>query len=310
MDNTIEDLKKVINIKKIIGNPKDHFFNNAMPIDQANDYSIVWIKSGLKNYKEIISNSKAKIIICDSNLDFESINELDKIFIIVENPKLEFTKTIKYFFVKEQIWLIHESAIIHPEAILKGKVFIGPNTYIGKSTIEEGTVIHGNCFIYDNVYIGNNVKINANTVIGSEGFGYAKNENGEFEHFPHIGGVIIEDNVDIGSNTSIDRGSLGNTIIKTGVKIDNLVHIAHNVVIGKHSVVIANSMIGGSVIIDDYSWISPSVSLINQIKIGKNTLVGMGAVVTKNIPDNETWVGSPAKIINEFVEQQKKLKNL
>ena len=122
--------------------------------------------------------------------------------------------------------------------------------------------------------------------------------------------MIIEDFVEVGSNTSIDRGSLGNTIIKEGAKIDNLVHIAHNVIVGKSCLVIANSMIGGSTIIDDFSWIAPSASILNQVKIGKNVTVGMGAVVTKSIPDGETWTGVPAKPMQEFLEIQKKIKAL
>src|SRR5690606_230154 len=123
-----------------------------------------------------------------------------------------------------------------------------------------------------------NVTINAGTVIGAEGFGYQRNENGEFEKFPHIGGVIINDNVDVGSNTSIDRGALGNTIIGEGAKIDNLVHIAHNVKVGKHAAVIAHAMIGGSSVIGDYSWVAPNSAIRDQISIGNRVTVGLGAV--------------------------------
>jgi len=147
-------------------------------------------------------------------------------------------------------------------------------------------------------------------VIGADGFGYQRNDKGEFEKFPHIGGVVIKDNVEIGSNTSIDRGALGNTIIEEGAKIDNLVHIAHNVKVGKHSAVIANSMIGGSTIIGDYSWVAPSVCMRDQISTGNNVTIGLGAVVLKSIPEGETWTGSPAKPLAEFLELQKKLKKL
>jgi UDP-3-O-[3-hydroxymyristoyl] glucosamine N-acyltransferase len=236
--------------------------------------------------------------------------QLGKAILVVENPKLIFLRIINELFVAKYKAGIHPSAVIHSEAELDSSVYIGPHCIIGKCRIGAGTVIHGNCFIYDNTTIGKNVVINANTVIGSEGFGYSRNKRGEFEHFPHIGGVILEDNVDIGSNTSIDRGALGNIIIREGAKIDNLVHIAHNVVIGKHVAVIANAMIGGSVAIDDFSWIAPSVSLMNQISIGKNATAGLGAVVTKSIPDNETWAGIPARPLSEFVSIQKKLKTL
>jgi len=228
----------------------------------------------------------------------------------VKNPKLTFIRIVSHFFKSNDFTGIHPSAVIHPSAMIPESSYIGPNTYIGKCIIGENTIIHGNCYLYDNTQVGNNVTIHAGTVIGAEGFGYQRNEQGEFEKFPHIGGVIIGDNVDIGSNTSIDRGALGNTIIGEGAKIDNLVHIAHNVKVGKHSAVISHAMIGGSTIIGDYSWVAPNAALKDQIAIGQNVTVGMGAVVMKNIPNGETWTGSPAKNIMEYVKLQQKLKKI
>jgi UDP-3-O-[3-hydroxymyristoyl] glucosamine N-acyltransferase len=118
---------------------------------------------------------------------------------------------------------------------------------------------------------------------------------------------VIEDRVEIGSNASIDRGTLSNTIIGEGAKIDNLVHIAHNVHIGKHAAVIAHAMIGGSTEIGDYTWIAPSAALMNGLHIGRQATVGLGAVVTKDIPDYETWTGVPAMPLKDFVAIQRKL---
>ena len=134
-----------------------------------------------------------------------------------------------------------------------------------------------------------------NTTIGGTGFGYEKNTDGEFELFPHIGGVRIEKNVDIGANTCIDRGTLGNTIIGAGSKIDNLVHIAHNVKIGRNCAIIAHSMIGGSTVINDNCWVAPSACVRDGISIGSNSIIGLGSVVVKPIPDNEVWAGNPAR---------------
>jgi UDP-3-O-[3-hydroxymyristoyl] glucosamine N-acyltransferase len=109
--------------------------------------------------------------------------------------------------------------------------------------------------------------------------------------------VIIEDCVDIGANTCIDRGTLGNTVIRRGAKIDNLVHIAHNVVVGENTMVIANAMIGGSTEIGADSWVAPSATLRDAIQIGAASTVGLGAVVTKSVPDGEVWAGNPAKFL-------------
>ncbi|CAF3728287.1 unnamed protein product [Rotaria sp. Silwood1] len=188
--------------------------------------------------------------------------------------------------------------------------FTGPFTYIGNSEIDEGTVIHGNCFVFDNVKIGKNVSINAGSIIGSEGFGYELNEKNEYEKFIHIGGVEIHDNVDIGANTCVVRGALANTIIGEGTKIDNLVHIGHNAIIGKHCIITANNMVGGSVKIEDHSWLGPSSSTLNQLTLAKNSYAGLGSIITKNMPSGEVWVGNPARPIEEMKKLQEIFRDL
>ena len=144
------------------------------------------------------------------------------------------------------------------------------------------------------IVVGNNIKISPGVVLGSEGFGYSVTKKG-IEKFPHFGGVVIGDNVDIGANTCIERGALGDTIIGSGTKIDNLVHIAHNAEIGKNCLIVALSGIGGSCIIGDGVYIGFGATIKNGVRIGRGATVGMGAVVLKNIPDNEIWVGNPAR---------------
>jgi UDP-3-O-[3-hydroxymyristoyl] glucosamine N-acyltransferase len=308
---SVSDLVKFLPVDyKIAGITEGIKCGDAKPINEASQDSIVWIKGKKENKQYLVETTKAKIIICDSSLQLNHELTERKCFIIVDDPKLTFLRIVENLFVPQKKWGIHATAVIHAEAEVDKDTFIGPFTYIGKSKIGKNSVIDGNCYIYDDVTIGRNVRIQAGTVIGSEGYGYQRNENLEFEKFPHIGGVIIEDNVDIGSNTSVDRGALGNTIIKEGAKIDNLVHIAHNVVVGRHCAVIANAMLGGSVTIADYSWVAPSASILNQVSIGQKVTVGMGAVVTKNIPDGETWAGVPAKPLKEFIETQKAIKRL
>ncbi|MBL7915296.1 MAG: UDP-3-O-(3-hydroxymyristoyl)glucosamine N-acyltransferase [Bacteroidia bacterium] len=306
---SIKDLKNTLgeNIQ-FAGDRSDITFVNAKSIFDADSNSLTWISSSRNDKDVLIKNSTASIIICDDKIDTAKFK--NKCFVIVENPRLAFLRIIKSLFSNLPAWGIHPTAYIHPEAIVNKNSHIGPFTYIGKCEINEGCIIYGHNYIYDNVKIGKNVIIHAGTVIGADGFGYEKNTDGELEKFPHIGGVIIEDDVEIGSNTCIDRGTLGNTQIGYGAKIDNLVHIAHNVIIGKHTAVIANSMIGGSTKIGDYSWIAPSASLRDTIQIGNKVTVGVAAVVTKSIPDNETWTGNPAKPLDEFLEIQKKIKNL
>ena len=149
----------------------------------------------------------------------------------------------------------------------------------------------------DNTIIGNNVTIGCNNTIGGVGFGYEKDEFGEYKLIKHIGNVVINDGVEIGNNTCIDRGVIGSTIIGENCKIDNLVHIAHGVNIGKNSLIIANSMIAGSVTIGKNVWIAPSTSVINGAKIGDNSMTGIGTVVIRDIGNNELHIGIPSKKI-------------
>lgn len=144
------------------------------------------------------------------------------------------------------------------------------------------------------ITIGKNVFIDKSVVMGTQGFGFERNEKGELEQFMCIGGIQVGDNVTIGSNTSIDRGTVDDTVIGEGTKIDNLVHIAHNVQIGKHCEIIAHAMLGGSCVIGDYTRIAPGAQIINGIKVGRNVFVGIGAVVVKDVPDNVVVVGVPA----------------
>jgi UDP-3-O-[3-hydroxymyristoyl] glucosamine N-acyltransferase len=304
-----EIIKLLESDDKVLGST-NHFFNNVQPSETINEESLDWINPKKKNKSEYISKSKAKIIICDSSVEISEDLTKDKCIIIVENPKLTFLRIVNKFFEEKIKFQIHPTAIIHPEAKISENCHIGPFNYIGRCEISEGTVIQSNCFINDNVTIGKNVIIDTGTVIGNDGFGFQRNKDGVLEKFPHIGGVIIKDNVEIGSNSSIDRGSLGYTIIEEGSKIDNLVHISHNVKVGKHCVIIANTVIGGSTVIGDYSWVSPSVTILDQLSTGNKVTIGVGAVVTKNIPDNETWTGSPAMPFKDFLILKRKLSKL
>tara|TARA_B100000579_G_scaffold436788_1_gene463854 strand:+ start:176 stop:922 length:747 start_codon:yes stop_codon:yes gene_type:complete len=148
------------------------------------------------------------------------------------------------------------------------------------------------------VIVGENVVIEDMCSIGNDGFGYVKDEDsGEWVKFPHFGNIVIGDNVTIKDFATVARGTLGDTIIGSGTKIDCRVHIAHNVEIGKNCMVIANAMIAGSVSIGDGCWIGPSSSIINKAKIGDNVFVGIGANVISDIPNNAVVVGNPGKII-------------
>jgi UDP-3-O-[3-hydroxymyristoyl] glucosamine N-acyltransferase len=217
-------------------------------------------------------------------------------YLVFENPREAFQKLLAHFFTPPVSFTIAKSAIV-PEVIKSSqKVSIGENVVIEENvSVGENVIIGHNTVICNGTKIGNNVVIGHNNTIGGVGFGYEKDETGAFQLIQHIGGVIIGNDVEIGNNTCIDRAVLGNTIIGKGTKIDNLVHIAHNIEIGENCAIIANAMIGGSTKIADGVWVAPSATLRDGLSISKNSIIGLGAVLTKSIGENEIWAGNPAK---------------
>lgn len=259
----------------------DKKFGEVKPLDQ-------------KIVLEKISKSNAGVIICPDGAFYREIE--GKLLIVVDNPRYVFAELVSSLFVHLPEILIHPTVLIEPDTHISFNTYIGPYTYIGKNcSVGANSIIHGHVHIHPNTHIGNHVVIEAGAVIGSTGFGYRRMNSGELENFPQIGGVLIDDSVEIGANTCIDRGTLGNTVIGAGTKIDNLVHIAHNVKIGECCVIVANSMIGGSVEIGNGCWVAPSASIINQGKIGKESIVGMGSVVIWDVLPNDMVKGVPAR---------------
>jgi len=297
----------VHDIVQILGSEPHHIkgeltftFSGINSIDESNDNDFTFCsKKGEEGYN-LIKKSGAKIILADLSLMGYGFSNLDKTLIFIINPRLWFIRCLESLFPIIKKTGIHPTAIIGEDCVLGKNVYVGPHSIIEDDvTIDDNTQIFSGVHIFPGVKIGKFVEINSGCVIGSDGFGFERSPNGELEKFPHFGSVIIEDNVEVGANTCIDRGTLKNTIIGSGTKIDNLVHIAHNVNIGKNCLIICLSCIAGSVKIDDNTWIAPLVAVKNGIKIGKNCIVGMGAVVIHDVPDNDVVAGVPAKSIKK-----------
>jgi len=246
----------------------------------------------------LINNCIATIIICPLSVRDRMKPKKGSALIFVKNPRLWFIRCINRF---GQSLSVNEAEGVHPTAIVESKnigkgVYIGPHCYIAQDVvIGINSKIHGGVHIYGKTTIGKNVVINSNCVIGEDGFGFEKNQEMEWEKFPHLGGVEIHDNIEIGANTCIDRGTLENTVIGSGTRIDNLVHIAHNVKVGKNCMIIAQSLIAGSSILEDGAYVAMCACIREGIRLGKNCFVGMGAVVTKDVKDDDMVMGVPAR---------------
>jgi UDP-3-O-[3-hydroxymyristoyl] glucosamine N-acyltransferase len=245
------------------------------------------------------NQTKLKFVQCGTiicpNIDPSDISEKCN-YLISSNPRHAFQLVLTHYFAPKVEYTVAKSAKIHPTAKLSSDIFIGENVVIESGVeIASNTIIGHNTVIHSNTKIHQYVTIGNNCVIGGVGFGYEKDENGQYVLLPHIGNVVLEEHVEIGNCTTIDRAVMGSTRLSKNVKVDNLVHIAHGVQIGENSLIIANAMIGGSTIIGENVWIAPSSSLINKIEVGNNVVVGMGAVVLKSAPDSSVIIGNPGK---------------
>ena len=278
-------------VVRIYGDIQGIYIDNLADVEHVNETTLDWIKPTNPSKQTIVEKSSARVILVD-----EEIRPVQgKVLIVVKHPKMALAKMGNRFFVEKPEEGIHPTAIIHNEAIIGNNVSIGAYCVIGRATIGDGCVIDSRVRIYDDVVIGNYCNIKAGAVIGGAGFGFERDENGNKFRFPQIGSVRIGDNVEIGSNTCIDRGALSDTIIGNYTKISNLCQIAHNNIIGNNVTITGCVMISGSNRIDNNVWIAPNVSIVGYVHIGENATIGMGAVVLKDVPANEVWVGNPAK---------------
>jgi len=279
-------------------------------------------------YTQYIYTTKASAVIVDKN--FKAENRINTTLIRVDDAYKSFSKLLEYYNqVKmnktgiEQPVFISESAnygkniYIGAFAYISDSVKIGdnvkiyPNVYIGDNVIIANNVtLFSGAKIYSDTQIGNNCVIHSSAILGADGFGFSPNEKGEFIKVPQTGNVIIEDNVDIGAATSIDRATLGSTIIRKGVKLDNQIQIAHNVEIGENTVIAAQTGIAGSTKIGKNCMIGGQVGIVGHLSIGNNVRIQAQSGIGRNVKDNETLQGSPALTYNDYNKSYVHFKNL
>jgi UDP-3-O-[3-hydroxymyristoyl] glucosamine N-acyltransferase len=250
----------------------------------------------------------------------KEVTQADKPLLSVTNPYLAFAKILTLFShqpyqpkgVDSNTWIsptaklgkdltLYPFVYIGDHCSIEDRVTLYPGVYVGEnSRIGEDSVLHSNVSIYSGTIIGKRVILHSGVVVGSDGFGYVKEGNRNVK-IPQVGSVVIEDDVEIGANVTIDRATLGSTIIRRGVKIDNLVQVAHNVAIGEDSIIVAQVGISGSTTIGKNVTLAGQVGVVGHIEIGDNVMVGAQAGVTHDLPANQGYVGSPAIPHREFL---------
>lgn len=220
--------------------------------------------------------------------------------IVHKSPRRAFSKAVKLLHPNQELENLtnYKTCKVAKSVKLHNSIKLGENIVIHQGCIIGNNVVIGsNSILLPNCRIGNNVIIGNNTVIGGEGFGFEKTETGEFEKITHIGSVTIEDNVFIGDCVTIARGTIRNTEIKKGVKIDNQVHVAHNCILNKNTILTAGVTLSGSVIIGKNCWLGPNSTVFQKVNIVNNCKIGIGSVVLKDCKEDGTYFGIPAKRI-------------
>lgn len=261
----------------------------------------------------------------------DSDSEPKYALIKTKNPKLAFAKLAKKLCRDPYLraFGFHETVIIGESSDVRADfigahVTIGENTHVGDTaeiregvrignnvSIGKGTVIHPNCVIYDNVEIGSDCVLHAGVVIGADGFGYVRDGDAGYVKFPQVGTVVIEDDVEIGASTCIDRGALGETRIGEGTKIDNLVQVGHNVVIGKRVIIASQTGISGSTVIEDDCVIGGQVGFGDHARVLSGAVIGSQAgVLPGKIVRPGVWWGTPVQPLDEYKRQNAHLKGI
>jgi len=267
-------------------------------ISDAQPNTVSWTRGRIPD----ITKLESMVVLCP--VDFSVPELAGCYFIPVNDPRRAFAKSMEKFIVSNTTKKrgIAQTAKIAANCKVDLDIYIGEYSVIEKNvTIDKNTIIESHVCIKSGTIIGNQCIIKSGSVIGGDGFGFCKTPDGTWEKFPHLGKVIIEDNVEIGSNTVINRSVLGNTLVGKGTKIDSLVYIAHNVKIGANNIITANVTLAGGVSTGNNVWIGPSSSVLEGCHIGENVYIGMGTVVIRSVEAFTKVVGVPARIIGKTV---------
>ncbi len=310
---------------EIVGNPLEEV-HKLSKIEEGEKGALTFLSN--PKYEPFLYSTNASVVIV--NKSFSSEKDISATLIKVNDSYEAFSKLLEFYNQAksnktgiEQPSFISESATIGKDVYLGAFSYLGnnvsignnvkiyPNVYIGDNVvIQDGSCIYAGAKIYADSIIGKNCFIHSGAIIGCDGFGFAPSENGVYNKIPQTGNVILGDNVDVGSGTTIDRATLGSTIIKKGVKLDNQIQIAHNVEIGENTVIAAQSGIAGSSKIGKNCLIGGQVGIVGHLKIGDNVRIQAQSGIGRNLNDNEIVQGSPALPYSDYNKSYVHFKNL
>jgi len=310
---------------EVVGNPKEQV-TKLSKIEEGEKGSLTFLSN--PKYNSFLYTTSASIAIVDKN--FKPEKEVATTLIKVESAYKSFSKLLAFYNEvknnktgREAPHFLASSAKVGKNEYLGAFSYIGenvvigdnvkiyPNSYIGdNSVIGDNSTIFSGVKIYSETQIGNNCKIHSGCTIGSDGFGFSPDDEGNYKAIPQIGNVIIEDFVDIGSGSTIDRATLGSTIIREGVKLDNQIQIAHNVEIGKNTVIAAQTGVAGSTKIGENCMIGGQVGIAGHLTLGNNLQIQAQSGISKNLKDGLKVQGTPAFDYGDYFKSYVHFKNL
>ncbi|HEU4769149.1 MAG TPA: UDP-3-O-(3-hydroxymyristoyl)glucosamine N-acyltransferase [Pyrinomonadaceae bacterium] len=299
---TVRELAELVN-GRVIGDGETQIERIA-DLDQAREGEIAYVDN--EKFFATAVASKASCLL---------VPEADKFpgrtLIEVRNPKLAFAQIGAVLHSTRREPSIHPSAVVAETARVSPTAYIGPNVCVGEHvTVGEDCVLHANVVLYDGVSIGNRVILHAGVCIGADGFGYVRHELG-YQKFPQIGTVVIEDDVELGAYTCVDRAALGRTRIGRGTKLDNMVHVGHNCDIGERVVIAAQTGISGSVVIEDDAVIGGQVGFGDHTRVQKGAIIGSKAgILPGKIVRPGVWWGIPIQPLDQYKRMNANLKRL
>ncbi|HMC98360.1 MAG TPA: UDP-3-O-(3-hydroxymyristoyl)glucosamine N-acyltransferase [Flavobacteriales bacterium] len=286
--------------------------NDLAKIEEARAGTLTFLAN--PRYTEYVYTTKATILIVDNGFTATQAIPKSLTLIRVADARLAFTQLLeRNNNLQYEKKGIEQPSFVSPKAKLGKGVYIGAFCYIGDDVVlDDGVKVFPNCFIGDRARIGRNTRIHAGVkiyhqtvigancaihsgaVIGADGFGFAPNAHGVYEKMPQVGNVILEDHVEIGANTTVDRATIGHTIIRQGTKLDNLVQVGHNAEIGRHNVIVSQTGIAGSTKIGDHNQIGGQVGIAGHLSVGNHVRIAAQSGIGSDIADGETVQGAPA----------------
>lgn len=280
--------------------------NAFCPLHSPKDYSITWVRKIADVPVEKLNRRSGMLLVAELGEEIETLNCS---VIYADNAHRSFFRVLEHFFSEsdpEQKREGIESSAVVETANLGEHVYIGHHSYIGRD-VKTGDYVRilNNVTIQGSVTIGDYTVIESGSTIGACGYGHYNDENGDPVCVPHLGGVVIGSHVKIGANNAVSRGCLSDTVIEDYVKTDNLCHIAHNDVIKRGAMLTANTVLSGSTTIGKRVWTAPGSLLNNSITVGDDAFLGLGAAVTKDVPEGKVVVGVPAKVLRERFPEKK-----